>query len=80
MTDNPNGKIISILSLLPGIKFMVGLEFIKHQTGDGMYNDFHFFKNVNLLLPELDRLDLLNGKVLIKGSRGIALEKTVDKL
>lgn len=41
---------------------------------------FETFSNVDDLLLHLDALDLKNMYILIKGSRGIKLEKTVEKL
>lgn len=70
----------SVLELLKekGFKnvFLVGGEFTKVSEGF----DFHNFKDVNELGKFLQKRKIKNGNILVKGSRGIQLEKVLDFL
>jgi len=69
---------LSILHLLKekGFKhvFLVGPEFKSVATGF----DYRNFQDVNALCDDLQKKKIKNGNILIKGSRGIQLEKVLD--
>jgi UDP-N-acetylmuramoyl-tripeptide--D-alanyl-D-alanine ligase len=56
--------------------FLAGVEFFNCKTPD----KFHRFENTGKLLEELQKIDLKNKTVLVKGSRGMKMEKTVEYL
>ena len=71
---------VALLELLSQKQLMntvlVGNVFANLSTA----HEFKTYKTVEELLPHLDDLDLKNMYILIKGSRGIKLEKAVEKL
>jgi len=71
---------VALLELLSQKKLMntvlVGNVFANLSTA----HKFKTYNTVEELLPHLDDLDLKNMYILIKGSRGIKLEKAVEKL
>ncbi|MDM8161945.1 UDP-N-acetylmuramoyl-tripeptide--D-alanyl-D-alanine ligase [Labilibaculum sp. K2S] len=56
--------------------FLVGDIFTEVNSNE----QFKTFKNTSELIKELDKTELLNQYILIKGSRGIRLEQVIDKL
>lgn len=60
--------------------YLVGKEFGYHRLEYQDQKTFRFFADVQLLSQELQRTDIKNSKVLVKGSRGVALEKTIPHL
>ena len=57
--------------------FLVGKAFYEHKfSGD----HFHFFDNYDELKKHLEDHPLKDQLILIKGSRGIALERSLDYL
>jgi len=54
--------------------FLVGKEFSKANTGDNIKSFIH----VDKLCAYLKNEPIKNGNILIKGSRGIQLEKVLD--
>ena len=57
--------------------FLVGTAFYEHQS---VADHFHFFKNYDELKKYLENHKLKDQLILIKGSRGIALERSLDYL
>lgn len=73
-------KILTMLDSLDGDKYLVGGEFAKHKP---VYDDnlnFRFYENVNSLMVDLNDLNICKSNILIKGSRGVALEKSLREL
>lgn len=70
----------AILELIKNLKikdlFLVGAEFYKAGQSFG----FKRFERVEELIVYLERNKIKNGNLLIKGSRGIQLEKVLDRL
>ena len=56
--------------------FLVGDIFTEVNSNE----QFKTFKNTSELIKELDKTELLNQYILIKGSRGIRLEQVIEKL
>ena len=56
--------------------FLVGTEFYKAGKSYG----FKRFENVEELIAYFEKNKIKNGNLLIKGSRGIQLEKILDRL
>ncbi|WP_320019791.1 UDP-N-acetylmuramoyl-tripeptide--D-alanyl-D-alanine ligase [Labilibaculum manganireducens] len=56
--------------------FLVGDIFTEVNSNE----QFKTFKNTSELIKELDKEELLNQYILIKGSRGIRLEQVIEKL
>ncbi|WP_340111305.1 UDP-N-acetylmuramoyl-tripeptide--D-alanyl-D-alanine ligase [Maribellus mangrovi] len=56
--------------------FLVGSEFLKVSSGFG----FEAFNNVDELCSYLEKKPIKNGNILIKGSRGVKLEKVLEFL
>lgn len=75
-SDNEHNQIIALLNQYNFEKvILVGPQFGKTN------NQFHCFDNIDALLAELsDKNDINNCYVLIKGSRGIKLEKVLSVL
>ncbi|MFT6717555.1 MAG: UDP-N-acetylmuramoyl-tripeptide--D-alanyl-D-alanine ligase [Saprospiraceae bacterium] len=73
-------KILTSLNSKKGIKLLVGEEFAIHKFAYGKNDDFHFFDDVVSLKLELRNLNIRKANILIKGSRGVALEKTLPEL
>jgi UDP-N-acetylmuramoyl-tripeptide--D-alanyl-D-alanine ligase len=76
--DTTDLEHITILELIKKLKiqdaFLVGPNFYKHRE---LFN-FYFFENVENFKPSFETLDLENTTVLLKGSRGIAIERLIQ--
>lgn len=57
--------------------FLVGVQFFEFKD---QFLKFSFFKNIDDLMSYLNTCDTVDSTILIKGSRGIKLEKVVDCL
>ncbi|WP_304198651.1 UDP-N-acetylmuramoyl-tripeptide--D-alanyl-D-alanine ligase [Flavobacterium alvei] len=57
--------------------YFVGKEFYAHKTGK---DDFHFFETFDAFSEYLQTTKMENNSILIKGSRGMALERTLNFL
>lgn len=57
--------------------FLVGVQFFEFKD---QFSKFSFFKNIDDLMSYLNTYDTVDSTILIKGSRGIKLEKVVDCL
>ncbi len=70
-------RIINFLSkVAPNKVFLIGTIF--YETGDK--SNFTVFQNVSELNLYLRKNPIKNGNILIKGSRGIKLEKVLEYL
>ena len=71
---------LNIVNLIPedllGNTFLVGAEFVEA----GKNSKLKTFANVTSLLTHLEKKPIKNGNILIKGSRGIQLEKILEIL
>ncbi len=57
--------------------YFIGKDFFHNQTGD---RNFHFFEDFDTFSEQLTTEKLQGKTILIKGSRGMALERTLDLL
>jgi UDP-N-acetylmuramoyl-tripeptide--D-alanyl-D-alanine ligase len=57
--------------------FLIGKDFYKQKNNNP---NFYFFENFDQLASSLKSYDLVQATILIKGSRGMALERIVDFL
>lgn len=73
-------KLLKVLCPLPGVKYLVGKEFGKHKWYFEHNEKLIFFAEVNELVIALTHARIVNSRVLIKGSRGIALEQAEVEL
>ena len=71
----------AIVSLLLNEKdircFFIGVDFSENQIN---VNNFHFYKTFEEFSNYLNEIKIDNSSILIKGSRGMALERTLDFL
>ncbi len=71
----------AIINLLVDSKevafYFVGKEFCHHRM---KRNNFHFFENFDAFSEYLDGVKIENASILIKGSRGMTLERTLNFL
>ncbi|MFT6746053.1 MAG: UDP-N-acetylmuramoyl-tripeptide--D-alanyl-D-alanine ligase [Glaciecola sp.] len=79
-SETQHELIIQYLKRLSGKKILVGNEFGKHKAKFSSDIDFLFFTDVKSVTLQLSVMNIVNTKVLIKGSRGVALEKTMHEL
>lgn len=56
---------------------LVGVQFFKLKN---QFSQFHFYTNIDELKNEIDVNKISNSTILIKGSRGVQLEKIVNSL
>lgn len=71
-------KIVEILTKEPSvITFFIGKEFYNNKTE---INHVSFFENFSSFAENLKSIPIKNKTILIKGSRGMALEKALDLL
>ena len=76
-SEEEHSKIVEMIpENLKSSIFLVGKEFSKVNTGDGIKSFIH----VDELCAYLKNEPIKNGNILIKGSRGIQLEKVLDLL
>ncbi|WP_163322182.1 UDP-N-acetylmuramoyl-tripeptide--D-alanyl-D-alanine ligase [Draconibacterium mangrovi] len=76
-SEDEHTKIVELIpNELKSSTFLVGKEFSKANTGEGI----KFFIHVDELCTYLKNEPIKNGNILIKGSRGIQLEKVLDLL
>ena len=71
----------AIINLLLDTKdvafYLVGKEFYAHRTNS---TNFHFYETFDAFSEYLNGIKLENSSILIKGSRGMALERTLQFL
>lgn len=73
-TESEHQKIIELLREHGLEAYLVGEEFFKIKT------EFRSFKNVEELIESINTESLENRTILLKGSRGIRLEKVIEYL
>lgn len=71
----------AVINLLLGNKdvafYLVGKEFYNHRMNS---TNFHFFETFDAFSEYLKGVNIENSSILIKGSRGMALERTIQLL
>jgi len=80
VSDQEHLKVLNKLALVSGVKFLVGTQFMKHQANFMQDECCKFYNDVSELLADLNELNISDSRVIVKGSRGIALEKTLSEL
>lgn len=70
--------IVNLLMNQNGILvYFIGKEFYKHKTNESL---IQFFETFDSFAKSLKSINVENSSILIKGSRGMALERTLDFL
>ena len=67
----------SLLNQDEVVCYFIGKEFHANQVDK---NNFHFYESFELFSDYLENIKIENSSILIKGSRGMALERTLDFL
>jgi UDP-N-acetylmuramoyl-tripeptide--D-alanyl-D-alanine ligase len=79
--DDSSKEHLSILELLKNLKLdatiLVGKHFFEHKSG---FPEFRFYETRENLEKDETQLNIEKSAILIKGSRGVALEKLLDKI
>jgi UDP-N-acetylmuramoyl-tripeptide--D-alanyl-D-alanine ligase len=71
------GIVNSLLSQNDVICYFIGKEFFVNRTDN---NNFHFYETFEGFSNYLKGVKIEKSSILIKGSRGMALERTLDFL